>query len=155
MLWPCCAYRFFTICLHSFLCSQLCCSQNGASWLITEHSKHDFTQNLCKICPFCLEFSSLECPHVCSSVFWVLTKTSLFWKALVKVKVAQSRRTLLPQWTVTSQAPLSMEFSRQEYWSGLLLLLQGIFPTQGSNQGLLHSRRSLYHLSHQEIIALT
>ena len=29
---------------------------------------------------------------------------------------------------------LSMEFSRQEYWSGLLSLLQGIFPTQGSNQ---------------------
>ena len=22
-------------------------------------------------------------------------------------------------WTVTSQAPLSMEFSRQDYWSGL------------------------------------
>ena len=28
-------------------------------------------------------------------------------------------------------------------------LLQGIFPTQGSNQGLLHCRRILYHLSHQ------
>ena len=28
-------------------------------------------------------------------------------------------------------------------------LLQGIFPTQGSNPGLLHCRRILYHLSHQ------
>ena len=28
-------------------------------------------------------------------------------------------------------------------------LLQGIFPTQGSNSGLLHSRRILHHLSHQ------
>ena len=28
-------------------------------------------------------------------------------------------------WTIASQAPLSMEFSRQEYWSGLL------FPTPG------------------------
>ena len=27
-------------------------------------------------------------------------------------------------------------------------LLQGIFPTQGSNSGLLHCRQSLYHLSH-------
>ena len=26
-------------------------------------------------------------------------------------------------WTVAHQAPLSMKFSRQEYWSGLLLLL--------------------------------
>ena len=27
-------------------------------------------------------------------------------------------------------------------------LLQGIFPTQGSNPGLLHCRQTLYHLSH-------
>ena len=29
-------------------------------------------------------------------------------------------------------------------------LLQGIFPTQGSNRGLPHCRQILYHLSHQE-----
>ena len=28
-------------------------------------------------------------------------------------------------------------------------LLQGIFPTQGSNLGLLHCKQILYHLSHQ------
>ena len=28
-------------------------------------------------------------------------------------------------------------------------LLQGIFPTQGSNPGLLHRSQILYHLSHQ------
>ena len=27
---------------------------------------------------------------------------------------------------------------------------RGIFPTQGSNPGLLHCRQILYHLSHQE-----
>ena len=62
-------------------------------------------------------------------------------------------------WTVAHQAPLYMGFSRQEYWSGLLFpstvgvgshsLLQGIFPTQGLNPGLLHSRQILYHLSQQ------
>ena len=44
-------------------------------------------------------------------------------------------------WTVVCQIPLSMGFSRQEYWNGLL---QGIFPTQGSNLHLLcllHCRR--------------
>ena len=41
-------------------------------------------------------------------------------------------------WTVACQAPLSMGFSRQEYWSGCHFLFQGIFPTQGSNPGLLH-----------------
>ena len=33
--------------------------------------------------------------------------------------------------------PLSMEFSRQEYWSGLPFLASGIFPTQGLNLHLL------------------
>ena len=33
---------------------------------------------------------------------------------------------------------------------GSLSLLQGIFPTQGSNQDLLHCRRILYQLSYQE-----
>ena len=36
-------------------------------------------------------------------------------------------------WTVAYQAPLSMGFSRQQYWSRVPFLLQGIFPTQGSN----------------------
>jgi len=32
---------------------------------------------------------------------------------------------------------------------GCHFLLQGIFPTQGSNPGLLHWRQTLYHLSYQ------
>jgi len=32
---------------------------------------------------------------------------------------------------------------------GILSLLQGIFPTQGSNPGLPHCRRILYQLSHK------
>ena len=53
-------------------------------------------------------------------------------------------------WTVGHQAPLSLEFSRKECWSGSLSLLQGIFPTQGSNPGLPRCRLMLYHLSHGE-----
>ena len=62
---------------------------------------------------------------------------------------------LRPQWTVARQAPLSMGFSRQEYWSALPLpspgretLLLGLL-IQESNLGLLHCRQILYHLSHQ------
>ena len=33
---------------------------------------------------------------------------------------------------------------------GSLFLLQGIFPTQESNRGLLHCRQILYQLSHKE-----
>ena len=53
-------------------------------------------------------------------------------------------------WTVARQTPLSMGFSRQEYW-GCHSLLQGIFPTQGLNLGLPHCRRILYHLSHRDL----
>ena len=34
-------------------------------------------------------------------------------------------------WTVTCQAPLSMEFPRQEYWSGLAFLSPGDLPDPG------------------------
>ena len=34
-------------------------------------------------------------------------------------------------WTVTLQAPLFMEFSRQEYWSGLLVPSPGDLPNPG------------------------
>ena len=46
-------------------------------------------------------------------------------------------------WTVAYQAPPSMGFSRQEYWSALPLLSLGIFLTPGSNSGLLHCRQTL------------
>ena len=49
----------------------------------------------------------------------------------------------------TSRTTQSMEFSRPEYWSGSCFLLQGIFPTQGSNPSLPHCRQILYQLSHQ------
>ena len=59
------------------------------------------------------------------------------------------RRKALTPWTVARRALPSMEFSRQEYWSGLPCPLQGIFPTQGLNPGLPHCRWNLYHLSYQ------
>ena len=41
-------------------------------------------------------------------------------------------------WMAVRQAPLSMGFPRQEYWSGCNFLLQGIFPSQGPNSHRLH-----------------
>ena len=50
---------------------------------------------------------------------------------------SQSCLTLVTPWTLAHQAPLFMEFSRQEYWSGCHFLLQGIFSIQGSKLRLL------------------
>ena len=51
-------------------------------------------------------------------------------------------------WAVALQAPLSMEFSGKNTALGCHSLLQGIFPTQGSNPGLLYCRQILLPLSH-------
>ena len=65
------------------------------------------------------------------------------------VKVFLSCLTVIPK-TIISQAPLSMEFSRQEYRSGLPLPSPGDLLNQGLNLDLLHCKQILYHLSHQE-----
>ena len=57
---------------------------------------------------------------------------------LVKVKVLVSHvRLFATPWTVVHQAPLSMEFSRQEYWSGLPFPFPGDLPDPGIEPGSL------------------
>ena len=60
------------------------------------------------------------------------------WKSLSRVWL------FVTPWTIQS-----MEFSRQNTGVGSLSLLQGIFPTQGSNLGLPHCRLILYQLRHK------
>ena len=52
---------------------------------------------------------------------WVAISFSNAWKWKVKVKSLSRVRLLATPWTAAHQAPLSMGFSRQEYWSGLPL----------------------------------
>ena len=47
-----------------------------------------------------------------------------------KVLVLTSVRLFATQWAGARQTPLSMEFSRQEYWNGLPFPLQRIFQTR-------------------------
>ena len=42
---------------------------------------------------------------------------------------------LMIRWTVAFQAPLSMEFFRQEYWSGSPFLSPGDLPYSGMEPG--------------------
>ena len=68
----------------------------------------------------------------------------------VKVKSLSRVRLFATLWTVAYQAPLSMDFPGNSTGVDCHFLLQGIFPTQGSNPGLPHCRQTLFHLSHQE-----
>ena len=62
-----------------------------------------------------------------------------------KVKVDQSCPTVWTPWTIYSPR----NSLGRNTGMGSLSLLLGIFPTQGSNPGLLHCRRILYQLSHK------
>ena len=47
------------------------------------------------------------------------------------MRTLQLCQTLVTLWTVAFQAPLSMDFSRQEYWSGLPCPAPGDLPDSG------------------------
>ena len=79
---------------------------------------------------------------------WLGNK-SILWSHLTKwrseVKSLSRVQLFVTPWTVAYKAPLSMEFSRQEYWSGLPFHSPGDLP----NPGPLHWRQILYCLSHR------
>ena len=52
---------------------------------------------------------------------WVAISFSNAWKWKVKVKSLSRVRLLATPWTAAYQAPLSVGFSRQKYWSGVPL----------------------------------
>ena len=58
-------------------------------------------------------------------------KLSLLSKNINQLWIALKKKTLCDSWTVAHQAPLSMGFPRQEYWSGLPLPFPGDLPNPG------------------------
>ena len=52
---------------------------------------------------------------------WVAISFSNAWKWKVKVKSLSHVQLLATPWTAAHQAPLSLGFARQEYWSGVPL----------------------------------
>ena len=78
---------------------------------------------------------------------WVATSFSNAWKGKVKVKSLSRVWLLATPWTAAYQAPPSMGFSRQEYWSGVPLpsptpnISQFIFISSFSHSPLLSQSR--------------
>ena len=133
---------------------------------------------------------SQELLSILQNTFWVHLDLSIsLSRSKSRVKLFNRVCLFAIPWTVAYQAPPSMEFSRQKYWSALpfpspgdlpnseikprcpalqvdsfpsepprklmntgvgsLPLLQRIFPTQESTQGLSDCRQILYQLSYQ------
>ena len=67
-----------------------------------------------------------------STLEWVTISFSNAWQWKVKVKFLSCTRPLATPWSAAHQAPPSMGFSRQEYWSGCHCLFQEevlVFPS--------------------------
>ena len=62
---------------------------------------------------------------------WVAISFSNAWKWKVKVKSLSHVQLFATPWTAAYQAPPSMGFSRQEYWSGLPLPSPAVFLEGG------------------------
>ena len=75
------------------------------------------------------------CPQVASGLH--LPSLGSLWRDSLKVKVKSLSRVRLfaTPWTVAYQAPPSVGFSRQEYWSGLLFPSPGDLPNPGKEPG--------------------
>ena len=96
------------------------CSVNTILAMRIQYRRHlfsgSFQSTYCELCYWITPGGELREYIALHSCAQLLTRVMLF----------------LTPWTVTHQAPLSMEFFRQEYWSGLL------FPPLGdpSDQGI-------------------
>ena len=75
---------------------------------------------------------------------WVAISFSKAWKWKVKVKLLSRVRLLVTPWTAAHQAPPSMGFSRQEYWSGVPLSSPwGTYCSKNPNS-LMGFRQSMF-----------
>ena len=106
---------------------------SGHSEWVTKFSLYSSTAKSLQSCPtMCdpIDGSPLGSPVPgilqARTLEWVAISFSNAWKWKVKVKLLSRVRLLATPWTAAHQAPLSMGFSRQEYWSGVSLT--GIKP---------------------------
>ena len=110
----------------------------------------------------CYAKSLQSCPTLCNppgspvpgtlqarTLEWVAISFSNSWKWKVKVKSLSRVRLSATPWTAAYQAPPSMGFSRQEYWSGVPLPLlfsklhQTFVKSQWQTQGCIRDDRCI------------
>jgi len=114
--------------------TQACCALSPAMlserWYQVWNLEHDHVAAAAKSLQPCLTLcdprdgspSGFPVPGILQArtLEWVAISFSNAWKWKVKVK-SLSRVWLATPWTAAHQAPLSMGFSRQKYWSGVPL----------------------------------
>ena len=113
---------------------------------------------LCRILCDSIDYSPPGCPVPgilqARILEWAAISFFSAWKLKVKGKSFSHVRLFATPWTAAYQAPPSMEFSRQEYWSGLPLPS----PSSGHEDSLMDRWTMtiffwppLHNVSHREI----
>ena len=132
--------------------------KSGATW-VEKVGWNLTTQSLvlsCSIVTDCESCSPLDCKeiqpvHSKGDQSWVFfgrndakAETPVLWPPHAKVAKSQTRLSKWTElnwtanlWTVAHSVPLSLGFSRQEYWSGLPFPSPEVLPDQGLNLQLL------------------
>ena len=105
---------------HMVICMFQCCLSNHPT-LAFSHTPKVCSLHLCLFC--CLTY------RVIINIF-----LNSMWS---EMKLLSHVWLFVTPWTVAYQAPPSMEFSRQEYWSGLPCPSPGDLPNPGIEPGLV------------------
>ena len=83
---------------------------------------------------------------------WVTISFSNAWKWKVKVKLLSRVWPSVTPWTAAFQAPPSMGFSRQEYWSGVPLPSPMLSSVSGKSKTSVTFRCYFLYCPHKELL---
>ena len=119
--------KFVCVCVYVFFCCCCCLFVFRPYQEIFAHSEVAAAKSLQSCLTLCDPIDGLlpgsPIPGILQArtLEWVAISFSNAWKWNVKVKSLGCVRLLATSWTTAQQVPLSMGFSRQEYWSGVPL----------------------------------
>ena len=132
--------HYFTKCVRWVqLCSSLNilwhCLSLGLEWNLIQSCGHCWVFQICwhiECLKLCVSFTASSFRIWNSSPGIPSPPLALFIVMLLSSSEVAQLCLTVPPWTVAYQAPQSMEFSRQEYWSGLPFPSPGDLPNNAS-----------------------
>ena len=131
-------HKFYRLCIHDFMQSSWQRNSENRRKLKVTAVKYPARNHTANVGAAATK-SRQSCPTLCDPIDgsppgspspgilqartleWVVISFSIAWKWKVKGKLLSHVPLFATPWALAYQAPLSMGFSRQAYWSGLLL----------------------------------
>ena len=122
------------LCYHYHICPQHFFYFAKPNFYVHSTALIPLTSQFLSFCEQLISLSIMSSrPTYVVACVWITFLFKWKWKSLSCVQLFATA------WTVAHQAPLSMGFSRQEYWSGLPCPCPGDLPNPGSEPQSLKS----------------